>query len=499
MYSQVQQAVECLTVALDGVDAAPTGELVRSLGPAKSLRSLVELYETKTASAVAARERHGDGGAGLLNQVGGLSRSDAARKIRTETGLAQLPAARSGVAAGEISSANADKLVQAARKTGPQAVQDAVELVQLAKSLPDDEFAQAAQRWTTRQLSAEDLAARHRRLRQQRQVRFWSSDDGAVQMRGSFDTEMGARIQHSLQQQAELLRRTDRQQLKRGQIDSSTGDAVDSPDLSSPGVRTHDQRMADALDGLLRSADVPSTGASQPSDTLTRSGNRRKDSLASDTPESNTAVGLTRSQRTNSLHTDSQHTDSGHTDSARAESQPTDARSAGSRRTDAEIVVRADLDALLGEPGGLAEIAGSGPIPPQVLQRLACNSDLSMVIFKDDLTPLYETTTSRAPTASQRRALIARDSACIGCGAPPDQCEIHHIVPWSCGGKTQIDNLTLVCWSCHDRIHDNNWQVAKQNGRYRLTTCDNAQQVNLARSRKPSSHASLFAPRSGEP
>ncbi len=494
MYSQVQQAVECLTVALDDVDAAPTAEMRQALGLAKTLRSHLDLWETRTASAVAARERHGDGGSGLLNQVGGLSRSDAARRVRTDVGLAKLPAARSGVAAGEISFSNADKLVQAARKTGHQAVQDSAELVQLAKSLPDDEFAQAAQRWTTRQLSNEDLAARHRRLRQQRHVRFWSSDDGAVQMRGSFDTEMGARIQHSLQQQAELLRRTDRQQLKRKSHGATAGDAVLSDAagaavLASTDVRTHDHRMADALDGLLRNADSLSTGSSQPSSVSNRNGSQRTDSLAAIPPKSVDAVSRTHGRRT---------------DSPQANLRRTDGRSAVPRRTDAEIVIRADLDALLGESGGLAEIAGSGPIPPQVLQRLACNSDLSMVIFGDDLTPLYETTTSRAPTAAQRRALIARDGACIGCGAPPDQCEVHHIVPWSCGGKTQIDNLTLVCWSCHDRIHDDNWRVVKRDGRYRLATCDNTRRDNPAPSRKPPRHAALFPSRSvpsssGEP
>ncbi|MDE0319495.1 MAG: hypothetical protein OXI97_06395, partial [Acidimicrobiaceae bacterium] len=117
MFSHVQQALDCLTAALDCVDTAPTGELRRTLGLAKSLRSRVELLETKAASVVAQRERHGDGGAGLLNQVGGRSRADAARNARTEAELAELPVARSGVAEGEISFANAAKLAQAARKT----------------------------------------------------------------------------------------------------------------------------------------------------------------------------------------------------------------------------------------------------------------------------------------------------------------------------------------------------------------------------------------------
>ncbi len=474
MYSQVLQAFEFFNAALDEVESAPTAELRQVLGLAKPLRSRFDLLEAKAASQVAQRERHGDGGAGLLNQVGGLSRSDAARKVRTDKELAQLPTAQSGVAAGEISFANADKLLQAARKIGHDAVQNSVELVQMAKALPEDEFARAAQRWTTRQLSAEDLAAQHRRHRRDRHVRFWAGDDGSVQMRGSFDTEMGARIQQRLRHEAEQLRQTDRRLQQHAQPGTGSSDTA-----QRDAVRTRDQRMADALDGLLRNSDSLDTDASKSTDEST--GNN----------------GRVNSDRRDNQSTDSRRTQSRRTDSDRADSRPI-----SSRRGEAEIVVRADLDALVGNPGGLAEIAGSGPIPPPVLQRLACNSDLSLVIFGDGLIPLYETTASRAPTAAQRRALIARDGACIGCGAPPTQCEAHHIVPWSCGGKTRVDNLTLVCWSCHDRIHDDNWQVTRRDDQYRLVTGHGTRRTNPAPSRKPPRQTSPPSPLpllSGEP
>ncbi|WP_420443965.1 HNH endonuclease [Candidatus Poriferisodalis sp.] len=155
------------------------------------------------------------------------------------------------------------------------------------------------------------------------------------------------------------------------------------------------------------------------------------------------------------------------------------------RKAAAEIIVRADLAALTDQPGGFAEICGVGPIPPGALARLACNSDVWVEIFGDTLTPLYETVAQRAPTAAQRRALIARDGACIGCGALPLECEAHHVIPWKCGGKTHVDNLVLVCWSCHDQIHDHNWHIVLRDGRYRLMPPDPAQPPNPARSRKP--------------
>lgn len=428
MFSQVQQALECLTAALDAVETAPTGELRRTLGLAKSLRSRVELLETKAASAIAQRERHGDGGVGLLNQVGGRSRSEAARNVRAEAELAELPEARTAVSEGEISLANAAKLAQAARKTSPDAVQGDADLVQMAKTLPEDEFAQAAQRWTIQHQSADDLATQHRRNRRNRHVRFWNGEDGSVQMRGSFDAEMGARIQQRLRQQAEQLRQADRRRQAQSQTSEAAPDGRDSGTVPSKAVRTRDQRMADALDALL------ATGA-----------------------QSN------------------------------AEAEPAfDPRPApplGSKA--AEIIVRADLVALAGELGGIAEICGVGPISPSTLQRMACNSDVWVEIFGDELTPLYETVASRAPTAAQRRALIARDGACVGCGEPPGECESHHITPCQHGGKTRLDNLVLVCWRCHDLIHDHNWQVTVRDGRYRLAPPDPAHPAQPAPQRKP--------------
>ena len=135
--------------------------------------------------------------------------------------------------------------------------------------------------------------------------------------------------------------------------------------------------------------------------------------------------------------------------------------------------------------GGLAEICGVGPIPPDTLGRLACNSDVWGEIFGDNLTPLYETVASRAPTAAQRRALIARDGVCVGCGEPPGECEAHHITPWQRGGKTRVDNLVLVCWRCHDLIHDHNWHVVTRDGSYGLAPPDPAHPADPAPQRKP--------------
>ena len=522
MFSHVKQALGHLAAALDAVDAAPSDELRRTLGLSKQLRSRVELLETKAAAAVAQRERHGDGGAGLLREHGGLSRSDAARNVRTGAELASIPDAGAGVAAGQISLENAARLARAARKTSPDAVQHDPGLIGLAKTLPADEFAHAARRWEAQHQHGDDLAAQHRRNRRNRHVRFWNGEDGSVQMRGSFDAETGARIQQRLRRQAEQHRQADRRRAQHPNRiaggDNHNNDNGNSSNGSGGGgaagpateQRTTDQRMADALDTLLAAgaaAQSASTTA-QSAGTTAQQGVRTPPAqtarlAAGQAPPPGTPQGVrtppaqTADQRPNTpppqpdllrpLDTDSprpgRHGDAEGTDQSEPTLLAVPPPIVG-RKAAAEIIVRADLAALTDQPGGLAEICGVGPIPPGALARLACNSDMWVEIFGDTLTPLYETVARRAPTAAQRRALIARDGACIGCGALPLECEAHHVIPWKCGGKTHVDNLVLVCWSCHDRIHDHNWHVVLRDGRYRLMPPDPAQPPNPARSRK---------------
>ncbi|WP_419839812.1 HNH endonuclease [Candidatus Poriferisodalis sp.] len=509
MFTQVQQALECIDTALRGVDTTATDELREVLGVAKSLRTKVEVLETKVASTVARRERHGDGGAGLLNQISGLTRAESARNARVDAELAELPEARAAVIEGEVSLANAAKLAQSARKTSAEAVQDDADLLQMAKELPADEFAQAAQRWTIERQSAEDLAAQHRRNRRNRSVRFWNGEDGTVQLRGAFDSEMGARIQARLRREAELLRQADRRRQRQRE-----------PQHVPLAVRTRDQRMADALDNLVATANpVPfgpcdADGARSAATSAQATANPvpfepcdgpdavphdaapgRQGAASNDPPELHDAASDAAPSASADPRT-AQMWETGSASSAergecpeegRPHESPAEPAQSNSLHpaTRTEIVVRADLRSLLGQAGGIAEIAGSGPIPPNAVERLICNSDLSIVLCADQLTPLYEAVASRAPTAAQRRALIARDGSCVGCGAPPGECEAHHIFPWKSGGKTRIDNLVLVCWSCHDRIHDNNWRVVVRDGQYRLVPPDSEHPHNPAPSRKP--------------
>ena len=61
----------------------------------------------------------------------------------------------------------------------------------------------------------------------------------------------------------------------------------------------------------------------------------------------------------------------------------------------------------------------------------------------------------RTASVAQRNALAVRDRGCRfeGCEAPPGWCEAHHIEPWELGGRTDLDNLALLCSQHHDLVH----------------------------------------------
>ena len=64
--------------------------------------------------------------------------------------------------------------------------------------------------------------------------------------------------------------------------------------------------------------------------------------------------------------------------------------------------------------------------------------------------------------AHLRRAVTIRHRACAfpGCDQPASVCEVHHIVPRSCGGPTALPNLVLLCRFHHlTVIHRWGWRL----------------------------------------
>jgi hypothetical protein len=115
------------------------------------------------------------------------------------------------------------------------------------------------------------------------------------------------------------------------------------------------------------------------------------------------------------------------------------------------------------------------PVPPSLLRRLACDSQVTRIVFGPDSQILDVGRAQRTITGQLRRAVIARDKHCVlgQCGQPPSRCEVHHAVRhWADGGETSVGNAALLCWYHHDLVdsqgitmhYDNGWHFTDRNG-----------------------------------
>ncbi len=135
---------------------------------------------------------------------------------------------------------------------------------------------------------------------------------------------------------------------------------------------------------------------------------------------------------------------------------------------DVKLLVIADYDTVSRQLHN-ARLENGTPIPATELRRLACDAQILPAIFRGPSIPLDMGMARRKASPSQRAALIARDRACIGCGAKAAWCQSHHIIHWQNGGPTNLDNMCLLCSRCHHNVHDRDWQVERTpTGAYRL-------------------------------
>ncbi|RII40839.1 HNH endonuclease, partial [Galactobacter valiniphilus] len=102
-----------------------------------------------------------------------------------------------------------------------------------------------------------------------------------------------------------------------------------------------------------------------------------------------------------------------------------------------------------------ARVGGDGtPVPLRAVVHLLCDAAIQVMLTDPAGVPLKLGRAQRLFTREQRRILIARDHHCRapGCDIPGQWCEVHHVIPWQDGGKTNITNAILLCNFHHHEI-----------------------------------------------
>lgn len=100
-----------------------------------------------------------------------------------------------------------------------------------------------------------------------------------------------------------------------------------------------------------------------------------------------------------------------------------------------------------------AILDGFGPIGPALLAYIACGGNLTPILvegFKENRRVLDAGRSKRLATREQRRIIRWRQKGrCANRGCHHPVGEIHHVVDWLYGGKTNLDNLAGLCRKCH--------------------------------------------------
>ena len=427
--------------------ATPTSDLKVVLAECGSFGGQLAVLQADAAAGVAARECHGDGGVGVLARSAGLFKKDAASQVKTVKKLQEMSAVRDALESGEISVANAKTLAATSDKTSADQVDQDSELLAKAADLTPEQFAQEAGRWAAKR-QANDGEELYRRQRARRRLSFWDGDDGMLHLRGELDPVTGAKVRKRFTQEAERLRRLD--------LHGAGGEK-----------RSLEQRMADALDTLTSHGSIYSRAEGAGPGGHGRSG------VGADTSDS-----VSRRDRMHGSNEDRRGASrigmSGGVSSAGGEVSPAEhggldltgsGDSGGAKRggrcgcggrPSADITIVQHLSADGSD--AFAEVAGGGVIPQSVLEEHFCDARITGVVFSGEGVPLWHGHAKRLATRAQMNALRARYGACGGCGADMWISQGHHIRPVLRGGPTNIDNMMLVCWACHQKIHHHGWR-----------------------------------------
>ena len=428
---------------------------------ASRLRSAADaLVLSATAALEAARP--GSGRCALVGRAR-MSKRNAKRTVESSEQVAQMPNTARGLAAGELNAEHAAVLADAARRTSPDAVDTAAELLQAAAVVSPETLRDQAKKFTARH----DPDAAETELGRQRRARcaslFVDESTGMGVLHAELDPISYALMRQALENYNDALWRLD------GGRDATPGQ-----------IRDNRQRLADSLFEMVTDRNALAT----------------IDHPAAHTPNH------TRSPQSDDGHCETDRNpntdhDHGHNnDDDRGSNSDADRGSGSGSGSDADgdggsegsagrsvdrwrpaqapnqLVIIAEIGVIDGtKPDGTCEMLGAGPVPPSILDNLSPDTRIAGALFDTNGEILWLGRNRRHANAAQHLAVAIRDRGCVLCRAPMHRCDDHHINEWAAdNGTTDIPNLAALCNDCHTKLHNNNERLERRTAPRRWTT-----------------------------
>ncbi len=128
---------------------------------------------------------------------------------------------------------------------------------------------------------------------------------------------------------------------------------------------------------------------------------------------------------------------------------------------DATVVVTMTLENLLGDSETPALLDTGDPITADQARKLACEAAIIPMVLGGKSKILDLGRKKRLYDPHQRIAIRHRDQQCTteGCDWPAAMCHVHHNIPWSRGGKTNIADGRLLCPRHHSYAHSPKYEM----------------------------------------
>lgn len=112
---------------------------------------------------------------------------------------------------------------------------------------------------------------------------------------------------------------------------------------------------------------------------------------------------------------------------------------------------------------GIGEaVTGSGDrFPMGDVARRGLNGTVFFHLMDEKARTVEVCTEQRFANKKQTAIVTARDRGCVfpGCDAPAGWCDVNHVVPHALGGKTDINNMCLLCSFHHHLMDRSDWEV----------------------------------------
>jgi hypothetical protein len=131
-------------------------------------------------------------------------------------------------------------------------------------------------------------------------------------------------------------------------------------------------------------------------------------------------------------------------------------------RGNAQVIVHFDAST------GAARLEGGPEVSRSTAERLSCDARVQALLNDRESNRMYLGRNRRLATPAQIAALTGRDGD--GCRFPgcthTRYLHAHHVVSWLSGGRTDVDNLILVCSFHHRLIHDHGYRIRRLSGQW---------------------------------